>query len=273
MNWSEIEKAAAEFKIKEQKQSELYQPQLLTREELRAEALKHEIEEMKGAKETMEKFHAREVLQSVRDEIWGEGKIFPVVGNHVITDDGAGLMTENFAGDYGLMLVSEPFPVITESWRNFGNKGKRELFLREERSFLSVGVDLEDMDLWVSYEHIYDSPKVDSGDELRRKIKQDGYREGLKNIARSKLFNVADFMSHDEEFGKFSSIFATIVNKGIKGRSLPSQLREWGNEMVSCLPSTFKYNNHLSKTEIMEWGHAIAGTPLPARLIDRLSLV
>lgn len=266
MRWSEFEQStrayqsvqkaiAAEHRRADEQRMQEYKAE-------KQEQLQAELARVKGV---LEKFHAGDILETIRDEVWKEGQVEEFEGNWDRTNPRR-----------GVRLLSDKYPVVELK----GQGRKLAAVLGEERTSLEVYVTPD-------YQHrptevhangwnvfdVKDASKLSIEDAVR----QQGLERGLWTTAVMAHHRVTphSFLGvHPDKEGSidmFNDAILRQVDQIQQNESFPTQIRAWGERIVSKLPSSLRSTGIVTPQELRDWAHNIQGSSIIYRATDKVA--
>lgn len=270
MNWQEVQGRARVFEEEQERKVALEQA-LKERETIqweRGKAQKAQ-QELVGARKLLEVLQVREVLEAIRDEVWKEGEVREVE-------------RPRFPLEFGLELVSNPYPVLSISIRG---RNEPEVSFTLGKTSLEVTV-LASGDKTRTVTHnkegilrIKDQNLVDTVNThpLPDEVKRVGLRRalvGIRDPFRQRIESEALVVINTDDLeGARNSLSATFLrhtDNRMRYGSLPADIRDWSESLIAQFPPTLRTAGCVGGRELREWGHRVRGTPLPVVLFDRL---
>lgn len=264
MRWIEFEQGTRTYQAtQEAKAAEYAAADALRRQQYEAEqALKHqtELERVRGI---LEKFHAGDILEAIRDDVWQEGQVEEFEGNW-----------DGHNPRRGLRLVSNPYPTV--ELKGYGRK--LAAVLEEERTVMEAYVTPDyqhrPTELHADGRNAYNVK--DAGQlSINDAIRQQGLERGLWAtvvMGRHRL-TVPSAAVHPDKEGsadKFNDAILRQIDQREQNDSFPAGIRVWGEGIVSSLPSSLRSEGVVKPQELRDWAHAIQGSSVIFRAADRI---
>lgn len=255
MNWGEIEHRASIFDAAQQAQ---YTGGVKPLAQLQEERFRRLEQTRKfgrtEANDGLERLLVREVLEAIRKDVWGEGKVVPF---------------DSFPFPGGFILESDPYPVfqvyVTVQKRAGEDQMRKEVQVRE----IEIGISETTTSLFVHFDtykshgmvrlYVRDNNLVDvrGGASAINAVRHSGL-EGLYRISDqgTRLMPIyssgVDPNAQDATDRLYSRIFRHTEYRRVNG-SLPGEIRSWGEGRKSELPFSSPDSRWINFERLQAW--------------------
>ena len=274
MNWAEVKTRGTAYA----EQAELRRRQSQEEEAEKAKDRDSIIKQSKKLRtdSLFKQLGVEEALTAIRDEVWGEGEVKPVL--HKVWESGQGDSEE-----YGLGLYSDSHNEVyshgTVRFKHFS------AYLYEKIEELVVYTSFKD--LGGNSERTYINVKerdwrpISSFSEplnLRNIILEKGLEEAIYALVRATGGNsdsgykaiLANENWDSTAQDGFYSMLNLAVEKRVKENSLPKQLRAFHEGIVDQFPPQLREQRSMDFQSLHNWEHEIRGANRFHKLVDQL---